>query len=593
MGLLQKACETYDVHKNSAGIPKAEYQALVPISHIITSADIEITIDQDGKFISARTVDKSEPKIIIPATEDSAGRTSAPCAHPLCDQLGYIAPYNEKKHPLYVAQLTAWAESECSHPMLSPILSYVKNETILADLTQIGVVHLNEKGLPEKEKAMICWRVVGLEGIQEACWLNQDLFRAFTAWYTAQQQGQECALCMISGDIATPAAQHPKGIVPSSGNAKLISANDTSGFTFRGRFTDESQAASVSYLASQKAHNALRWLIANQGVPIGGRTFLCWNPQGKPVPQVTSPLRRKNTPQSVQVSPSEYRKELALALASYKYELPEEEDGVVVAAFDAATTGRLSLTYYNELRGSDFLQRLHDWDATCCWWNGPLGIQSPSLTRIVLCAFGAQREEKLTVDDRVLKQQLQRLVACRINRAKFPYDIEQAVVHRASNLLIYDKSTRAQLLSVACAVTKKYRYDTFKEEWSMSLEPDKNDRSYQFGRLLAVLEKAERDTYQDGETREPNAIRMQSVFSQRPQYASRIVWDRLKDAYLPRLTPGSRAFYDKLLGEIEEQLSHFSDSERSRPLKDTYMLGYYLQRNELYKSKKEKEMEEA
>ena len=41
----------------------------------------------------------------------------------------------------------------------------------------------------------------------------------------------------------------------------------------------------------------------------------------------------------------------------------------------------------------------------------------------------------------------------------------------------------------------------------MALEPGKQDRSYQFGRLLAVMEKVERDTYTDNENREPNAIR--------------------------------------------------------------------------------------
>lgn len=46
----------------------------------------------------------------------------------------------------------------------------------------------------------------------------------------------------------------------------------------------------------------------------------------------------------------------------------------------------------------------------------------------------------------------------------------------------------------------------------MSLDKEKKDRSYQFGRLLAVMEKVERDTYTD-EGREPNAIRMQSVFA--------------------------------------------------------------------------------
>ena len=87
---------------------------------------------------------------------------------------------------------------------------------------------------------------------------------------------------MITGADAPPAEQHLKGVIASSGNAKLISANDTSNFTFRGRFTDDSQAATVSYEASQKAHNALQWLAAEQGVRevFGGRTFLCWNPQG-------------------------------------------------------------------------------------------------------------------------------------------------------------------------------------------------------------------------------------------------------------------------------------------------------------------------
>ena len=39
-----------------------------------------------------------------------------------------------------------------------------------------------------------------------------------------------------------------------------------------------------------------------------------------------------------------------------------------------------------------------------------------------------------------------------------------------------------------------------------------------FGRLLAVMEKIERDTYDKDEMREPNAIRMQAVFCERPYY---------------------------------------------------------------------------
>jgi CRISPR-associated protein Csd1 len=238
---------------------------------------------------------------------------------------------------------------------------------------------------------------------------------------------------------------------------------------------------------------------------------------------------------------------------------------VVIAAFDAATTGRLSLTSYNELMGSDFLQRLHDWDEWCCWQNHPYGIikqmyiEAPELKQIVNLAFGTLQSGKFVTKDGVLREQMQRLVACRVDRAPLPLDVECALVNRASRLELYpDKENpdkeksylRSEVLFTACAVIRKYHYDHKKEEWKMSLERDKRDRSYQYGRLLAVLEKVERDTYGADEGREPNAIRMQSVFCQRPLYAASTIEKQLERAYFPRLRTGSRIFYKNLIGEI-------------------------------------------
>ena len=115
----------------------------------------------------------------------------------------------------------------------------------------------------------------------------------------------------------------------------------------------------------------------------------------------------------------------------------------------------------------------------------------------------------------------------------------------------------------------------------MALEADKRDRSYQYGRMLAILEKAERNTYNKEEKRESNAMRMMSVYAKRPRYASRVIWERVKTAYYPKLHPGIRAYYDRLLQEIWAILADI-DSEPDRPLGDTYLMGYYLQRKELY-----------
>lgn len=67
----------------------------------------------------------------------------------------------------------------------------------------------------------------------------------------------------------------------------------------------------------------------------------------------------------------------------------------------------------------------------------------------------------------------------------------------------------------------------------MEFDPNKNDISFQFGRLLAVLEKVERDTYDDSETREPNAIRLQSIYSQRPLHTADMIERQLERPISP------------------------------------------------------------
>ena len=126
----------------------------------------------------------------------------------------------------------------------------------------------------------------------------------------------------------------------------------------------------------------------------------------------------------------------------------------------------------------------------------------------------------------------------------------------------------------------------------MALEPERKDRSYQWGRMLAVMEKIERDTYDSSEGRETNAIRMQSVFVQRPGYAARIIMDQLKSAYYPRLSKGVRIYYDRLIGEIMEQLSQYPPEMYNKPLTEMYLPGYYLQKNAFYTKKNAMETEE-
>ena len=588
MGLLQKSLETYDAMEHLAGVIEEGKEPLAPVGHICTKASIEITVDANGNYVQARKADK---KIIIPVTEKSSGRTSAPEAHPLCDQIGYIAGKDGKKKSLYINQLRKWCEFD-DNVKLSAIYKYVNNGTALTDLDHADLIIFDDKGNIKNEKDLVCWRVAGIDESDSAVWTDRSIQESFIRFYKSQNDEAEKEISYISGNRDIPATQHLKGVFPFAGNAKIISSNDTTNFTYRGRFNDSKEALSVSYLDSQKAHNALKWVIANQGVSIGGRLFVCWNPQGAETPKLLLPIFQDN---ETNKNPSEYRDALYKSVMGFESNLPENA-GVVIAAFDAATSGRLAVTYYSELQGSDFLERLRNWDEWCCWYDNRWGTSSPNLEIIAKYALGVQRgageAAKVDIDDKLMSLTVQRLLVSRLEGSQFPTDIMRSLVQKTFRPESYNKKNRDSLLFIACAVVRKYRFDRFKEEWNMALEPEKRDRSYQYGRLLAVMEKAEKDAYREVETRETNAIRMQSVFVQRPGYATKIIIDQLKNAYYPRLNPGQRNYYEKLIGEIMQVISEFDGEEFNKPLSETYILGYYLQKNDFYTKKGTKEEEE-
>ena len=595
MGLFQKAVETYDAMEHLVGLFEDTNEPLAPIGHICTKAAIEITVDSNGTFIQAQKVDQ---KILIPVTEKSAGRSGTTVkSHPLCDQVGYLCGCDEEKKTTYLNQLSDWVGrlNEKESMKLKPIMLYVSNGTMISDLTKSGLLAFNENGTIKNTKDLICWRVTGVGDGDTAVWTDRELHKNYTNYYLEKisndPDNNPDQISMVSGVHGPIADQHMKGVFSLAGNAKIISSNDTTNFTFRGRFFNDEEALTIGYVDSQKAHNALKWLVANQGVPNGKRVFVCWNPHGKKVPMPAFPII--NNPEQKR-NPTDYRADLNKTILGYKQSLPTGTD-VVIAAFEAATSGRLAITYYNELQGSDFLDRLQYWDETCCWFDSQRGTSSPSIRKIVKYAFGVQRgneeSSKVEVDDKIMSQFVQRMIVCRIEKSMIPIDIVRALIQRTYNPLIYNRKNRKQLQFIACAVIRKHRFDRFKEEWDMALEPEKKDRSYQYGRLLAVLEKAERDTYDNDEKREPNAIRMQSVFVQRPGYAAKIIIDQVKTAYYPRLKPGQRVYYEKLIGEIMQVISETGDESYNKPLEETYILGYYLQKNSFYTKKTEAEEE--
>lgn len=595
MGLFQKAVETYDNMKSLAGVESEERKAaLAPIGFITTGVQIEITVTEDGEFRGAEQIfdisedskgksQKSEKKIIIPVTEKSLKRTNtaATSPHPLCDKLMYMCPENKESYEAYLEQLQDWCDSEFACPKIKAILKYVKKGTIQADIASVGKIKV-------KKDTFVCWRVLSTDCAEpEEVWKSRSVIDSYINYYQSKiDASPEKALCYVSGELIMPADKHPGGVV--SGMAKLISSNDKKNFTYKGRFSDDSEALTVGFISSQKAHNALKWVVSNDGFRYGNRMFVCWNPKGKKTKNPFASLFPDFSEAEENPTPTNYREILAKTVLGYKNNF-KPEDETVTAVFEAISDGRISVCYYSEMKAEDFLERLRFWDETTAWLHRTFGVTSPNLRNIADAAYGVPRtigeNQTVETDEKVLAIAMQRLLLCRLERAPFPADIMRSAVQKCSSLQLYDKLNREKQLFTTCAIIKKYIYDRFKEEWNMALEPEKKNRSYQFGRLLAVLEKAERDAFDNGEKREPNAIRMWSLFVKRPMYATTVIIEQLKNAYYPRLEPGKRGYYDKLIEGIMRVISEFPESEIGKPLGEEYLMGYYLQKDALYPKK--------
>lgn len=611
MSWIQKLYETYEAchgHEPDGSVP------LLPISHTYQQAHVEITIDSKGEFESARAIGKVETA--IPATERSAGRTNTRAPHPLCDKIQYCASdYKERGgrkssfYKEYEALLSAWCESEYRHPKADAVLVYVKKGRLISDLINEKVLHVGQDGQlltrwaadtppPELFKvltakagerdqgdALIRWQVREPGNPCSAVWEDSSLQDAWAKFDASSKEAK--GVCMVTGEQrASLALSHPKRLRHAGDGAKLISANDSSGFTFRGRFTDDTgaQACGVSYEVTQKAHNALRWLIHRQGYRNGDQAIVSWAVDGAPIPDpfgssLTLMLAGSDsggTPiASVDGDAGQaFAKRLNLAIKGYRSQLGPTED-VVVMGLDSATPGRMAITYYRELTGTEFLERIERWHVRYSWHQNfgkdKKFVGAPAPHDIAEAAYGRR------LDDKLKKSTVERLLPCIVDGQPLPKDLVISTVRRASHRIGLDHWEWEKCLGIACAL---YRGYLNKETYEMALETGRNSRDYLYGRLLAIAEHIEgRALYVAGEKRDTAAAKLMQRFADRPTST----WRTIELALTPAKSrlrvkrPGFMREMDKLLDEVIVAFPS-DDFTNDSKLSGEFLLGYHCQR---------------
>ncbi len=639
MAWLKTLADTYDINSDLSGVIKNDQPVLLPISHSTFNAQIEVTLDEEGNFIRSKKLDKGSDDIvtIIPVTEDSAARGNGNFPHPLCDKLCYIAgdytlytgDNKEEYYEAYMEQLQEWAESEDAHPIVHTIWKYLQKKSLIRDLLSDNTLESDESGkLTDKVKiqssgqtgANVRFIVYGSD--TPYVWKNQELYKAYDRYYRKKAGYTE--LCYVTGDIKACSEKHPSKIRNSGDKAKLISGNDDLGFTYRGRFASKDQAVNVGYEVSQKAHSALKWLIQKQGYTRDGSAVVCWmTNRNMEIPDMMKDsihafddmddfeidldmpddIETKNT--TNYDTGKYFAEQFNLAVRGYAGKI-KADDSIAVIALDAATTGRLSISYYDEMGAKQYMDALLNWHGHCKWRRfitvgntesdkkKILCEYSPSPRDMALAAFGTQKSNWLEADGKLLRAVTNRLLPCITKRgSRIPRDIVIAAARKASMPQSMNQSVwYNDVLCVTCAMIR-FNYERGDRKMDKFLEDNLCDRNVLFGRLLAVYDYMEQRAmfgYDENgkikESRTTNAKRYWNAYSSRPAKTFKTI----KQNMIP---------YEKKLSEFEakrfedwteEIMLHLAGAGfDNRSLSELYLPAYYLQTEYMKQAFRKKE----
>ncbi|MFB1050611.1 type I-C CRISPR-associated protein Cas8c/Csd1 [Paraliobacillus sp. JSM ZJ581] len=630
MSWLLQLYETYEANENQVGKtikkPNDKEYTLLPISHTTQNAHVELTVDEDGDFLSAHILEKENT--IIPCTNDSASRSGSKIApYPLHDKLSYVAGdfvkyggkvKNEKDLPFdtYIHNLQEWAASDYAVDKVKSIYKYLRKGKLIEDLVKYNILVLDENDLlihkwnkkyeetiGEKPKifssgatdqisVFVRFNVYSSSSPQEV-WKDKNVYDSFIAFYNEKMSDAD--IDYVTGKTSPSTERHTNKIRHAADKAKLISANDNSGFTFRGRFKTSKQAASISYDVSQKAHNALKWLIHRQGKTIDNRVFLVWGNDNSSVPDPDEDawdlLRDSAVESDGSVDTDKpFAEEIKKAIAGLRSDLTYQSK-VNFLILDSATIGRLGVLYYRNMDKKLYLNRLETWHETCAWrhhYRKKDGkfidfYGAPATRDIAFAAYGPR------ASDKIVKGLMERMLPCIIDGRYVPRDIIRSAFHRASNPVSMERWEWEKSLTIACALIRKSLIEK-KEVWDVALDHESKDRSYLFGRLLAIADVMERRALPREETRATNAVRYMNSFAKNPSRT----WKTLQDSLQPyQAKLGTKVTaLSRMIDEVADQFE--MEDFNNKPLSEKYLLGFYSQRRELYKKKeKTNESEET
>lgn len=627
MGWMQKLCEAYD-----AGIvcdQSKEKTALVPLGFVRKKVKYHVVLTLDGQFVSADELADELQFQEIPSTPQAESRTGDKGApFPLSEQLKYLVfeDSNLPRFRQYMEQLKAWCDQPEAPACLQAVYTYLDGHTLLADLEGQPGLKLKyykdakqREGTGEDADALVCFSVQMQDESNDDLWMRADVKESWSKYLADKLPGNR-EFCYVEGKMLPVMENHPK----LQGNAKLISAKDTEyPFQYRGRFAEERSAALVSFDASVRAHNALAWLIARQGMQRYGMIWVVWNTNGA---VMRVPIDQKNGFFEEEEEEDEetdsrrvidtfeaYAKDVRSEALGKRKKLdeynPERVNCAVIMGLEAATDGRMSVTYYQECPGNEYVDRLERWYQDCCWWHyNQKKITTPDPEQIMIAMMGikavdiAKKDKKCKDPHTKRMRELEtQILSCIAEQRLLPENmIYDAFIRVCAPLSFVSGKDRqwsriawTASLNTTCAMIhcfQKRRIVGTTEVFNPELQIDSGNADYLFGRLLALADRVEDKVMAQGIGYQTTAVRLMQKFVQNPFET----WPKIHDKLIPFFQKsGSDVKWFQIIAEEIEQA--FTDGGRYKrnALSWEFLQGFSSQRQAPFRKRESTEKNQS
>ena len=597
---------------------------LLPIYHTSLKSNgkniIAVKLDQDGSFYKAEFMSDNQT-IIFPVTANSVARSgSNPAPHPLVDKFSYYIPeVSQSQYDDFRKQLASWI-AYCEEGKVKDFLMKIQHFILQTDflssiLQSLYGDHYQREGLKitysdsdGKNKTVdlsayfLEFSIVRFNGFKdESVTSYKELHQSYISFVRANQDN--LGICNISGRTEQITNKH-RGLM---GNAKIISVSNK-GEAYKGRFKEREDVFSVGYETSEKIHLMIKYLLENKNSSTwleSSQYLINWFSDDlanesqldivKPEFNELFEDSEDERDSLVFIKPNKENKKIGSSFIKGQ-KLFSNDAMYNISILNKTSNGRIALKYFRQVQVSQLLKNLETWQENYSWEaktkSGNYQLRTPTFNEIINAAYGIDRERYLELDNDSFKSdQYQQLVTALIDGRLIPNTIVKKLEDNIKQRQKYSKHWY-QVQQVSLAVLQKQ----YGREFTPMLDHQETDRSYLFGRLLAIYELFEAQRYAlDGSSQEriTNAERYWNAYTGQPAKMMHHLENKIKpyEEVLKLNRPGIWHKLEKERKEIIQLLTPlYGNKDFTQPLDYKFIFGYYAEK-QFYYTKQTKENE--